>query len=196
MMSEVSQSSYSMVSDEDQLPAFFDREPQLKAKLQEYLHSIPLEQRQANVERFRKFLTGELTWAEIKGLPKSMLKELARIGHQRLMRQDFKGAEVLFKGLAIIDHSNWYYRAALGATFKQQNQFEQAVEELTIAITLKSDEPSCLVNRGECFLRLGNADAALEDFVAVKALGLVEADPWGKRAAVLSQLALDPRAKE
>lgn len=195
MMSEVSQSSFPMAFDQDDLPAFFDREPQLKMKLQEYLRSIPMEQRQANVERFRKFLTGELTWAEIKGLPKSMLKELARIGHQRLMRQDFKGAEVLFKGLAIIDHSNWYYRAALGATFKQQNQFEQAVEELNIAIALKGDEPSCLINRGECFLRLGNSDAALEDFVAVKALGLAESDPWGKRADALSHLALDPRAR-
>lgn len=183
------------MSSEIELPAFFDRNPELKAKLQEYLRAIPADQKQASVELFRKFLTGELTWAEVKKIPKTLLKELARIGYTRLLHKDYRGAEILFKGLSIIDHNNWYYRAALGAVFRQQGHFDQAIEEFSIALTLRPDEVTCLVNRGECYFREAQIDAALEDFSAVMNLGLPEENPWRKRAAALSHKIIEQQAK-
>ena len=32
---------------------------------------------------------------------------------------DFAAAESLFKGLSVIDHTNWYYRAALGTIYQK-----------------------------------------------------------------------------
>jgi tetratricopeptide (TPR) repeat protein len=194
MISSSVNSSVTMSSDIE-LPVFFDRNPELKAKLQDYLRSVPEAQKRENVELFRKFLTGELTWAEVKKIPKPLLKELARVGYQRLLQKDYRGAEVLFKGLAIIDHNNWYYRAALGAVFRQEGHWEQAIEEFSIALNLRPDEVTCLVNRGECYLHGKNFDAALEDFIAVTNSDLPKESPWRKRAEVLSRKIVEHQAK-
>lgn len=169
------------------LPRFFDKNPELKARVVRMLNAIPAEEKQANLAAFKKFVSGELTWAEVKHVPRRLLKELAKVAYFKFQMGDFKGAEIIFKGLAIVDHTNWYYRVALGAVFQKQGFYDQAIEEYGVALTLKEDEITSLVNRGECHLKSGDLDSALEDFTAVSRLPLAEGNPWKKRAALLSQ---------
>ncbi|OVE81955.1 hypothetical protein BVY03_01510 [bacterium K02(2017)] len=170
-----------------QLPAFFDDHPELKEKLEAYLKTVPAEEIKENVEIFKKYINGEITWGEIRKISKRMQKELARVAFMKFKMQDYDKAETLFKGLAIIDHTNWYYRSALGAIYFKLRKYEDAINEYDIAIELKEDELSCWVNRGECQLFLKDFEEAIKDFEKVMAMDLAPTNAWYLRAKALMQ---------
>ena len=166
------------------LPKIFDRDPVLKKRVEEYLAKIPREKKEEDLRKLEKFVSGEMTWAEIKGYPRAMLKELAEIAYLKFKSKDYPTAETLFKGLSIIDHTNWYYRAALGAIYQKQGLFEQAVEEYTIALSLNDAELSVYGNRGECHMRLENHAEAFADFSVILSRDPEEKSVWAKRARI------------
>lgn len=178
------------------LPECFEENPELKKRLLDFLSTQPDSDKKKSVEAIEKFVTGELTWAEIKNVPRTLLKELARVAYQKFRGGDYRTAEILFKGLAVLDHLNWYFRAALGAVFQKQAMFEQAVDEYTMALELNPDELTSRVNRGQCFLQLGDHDAALADFDHVMKMKLDANDPWFKRARTLSHAILTMQKPE
>lgn len=169
------------------LPAAISNNPSLKQKAESFLSEVSPEQKKKDYEKFQMFVRGEITWAEIKGFPKYMLKELSTIAYTHYKTGDYRLAESLFKGLAIIDHVNWYYRSALGAIYQKQKLYEQAIEEYDMALTLNTQELSSLTNRGECQMRLNNFSAALADFDAALALDPQAVNSWTKRAQRLKQ---------
>lgn len=170
-----------------QLPKMFDKNPELKKKLQDFLANVTEEEKQRSVKTIDRFMRGEITWAEVKNVPQNLLKFLATVAYQSFKSGDLKKAEILFKGLAILDHKNWYYRAGLGAVYQKQGLYEEAAEEFGFALKLNPEEVTSLVNRGQCHLRLGDREAALEDFERVKTLKIDRNNPWLKRAEMLSQ---------
>lgn len=176
-----------------ELPSFFDKNPELKARIQEYLARLPESEKQKNLDTYRKFVTGDLTWAEIKQVPRSLLKELAKAAYFKFQKGDLKSAETLFKGLSIIDHNNWYYRSALGAILQKQNDYPAAIAEYTTALQINPDEPTSLLNRGECYIKQHDFDAALEDFALLQRLPLAEDNPYKKRARVLAEKILSEK---
>ncbi len=161
---------------------FFKDNPDLTRRLHEYLDKIPQEKKEENLQKFKKFIAGEMTWAEIKGYPKNMLKELARIAYSKYQMGDYRVAESLFKGLSIIDHINWYYRSALGAIYQKQKLYDQALEEYTISLSLNPKEIGTLTNRGECRLHQQDYKGALEDFGQAIALDDTGKNLWSRRA--------------
>lgn len=167
------------------LPKIFDQDPELKKRLESYLAALSPERKKADMEKFEKFVAGEMTWAEIKGYPRELLKEIARIAYVKFQTGDLVTAESLFKGLSIIDHTNWYYRAALGAIFQKQKLFEQAVDEYSMALSLQDNEITSLTNRGECYMHLSNFKEALIDFETAIQMASPEKNQWSKRAKVL-----------
>lgn len=169
------------------LPKFFDKNPDLKARAIEYLKSIPPEEKQRRLNDYKKFVSGEITWGEISKVSKRMQKELARVAYLSFKMKDYNRAETLFKGLAVVDHTNWYYRAALGAVYQKQNKYEEAIEEYTIALKIKQDEVSCYVNRGECCMLLDDFEAAKKDFEHVLHMKLAKNNPWLIRVKALMQ---------
>ena len=177
------------------LPPTFDQNPELKAKLEEYLRSIPEAKRQEQSDLIAKYAAGEMTWAEIKNVPQSLLKQLARVAYTKYKVGDLKTAELLFKCLSIVDHTNWYYRAALGTIFQKQGHFDQAIEEFNLVQEICADEVTSLVNRGICFAKMKDYDAALEDFTRVSQLPLDMNHPWVKKARMLSHAILTMEKK-
>lgn len=167
------------------LPRIFDKDPDLKKRVEAYLAKIPQKRKEEDLKKFERFVAGEMTWAEIKGYPKVLLKELSRVAYLKFKTGDFRLAESLFKGLSIIDHSNWYYRAALGAIYQKQKLYEQAIEEYNMALTLNDKEITSLTNRGECYLHLENHQAALKDLRRAVELDPEDKNNWAKRARVL-----------
>lgn len=178
------------------LPKIFDRDPALKKRVEEYLAKIPQEQKEADLKKFEKFISGEMTWAEIKNYPKTLLKELARIAYTKYQTGDLKVAESLFKGLSVIDHTNWYYRAVLGSIYQKQKMYDQAIGEYNMALLLNEKEIASLTNRGECHMHLENYKQAMHDFEAVVKLDSEEKNPWGKRARVLIKRLVDDGLSE
>lgn len=169
------------------LPAFFDKHPEVKEKLVAYLKTIPPEEKKKNVEEFNKFISGELTWGEIRKISKRMQRELARVAYLKFKMKEYLKAETLFKGLAIVDHTNWYYRAALGAVYQKQKKYQEAIDEYGVALDLKADELSCVVNRGECYMMVKDFTAAQKDFNRIIGMRLPTNNPWIIRARALSQ---------
>lgn len=172
-------------TDQVPLPAFYDKHPEVKAKLVEYLKTIPREEKQKRIEDFKKYLNGEMTWGEIHKITKRMQREIARVAYLKFQMKDYTGADSLFKGLAILDHTNWYYRAALGAIYQKQKMYEDAVLEYQAALALKEDEVSSLVNRGECYVWLGRLDEARVDCNAALQIPNLVNNPWQMRAKIL-----------
>lgn len=175
------------------LPETFDQNPELKARLEEYLQNLPAQERDEQVRLIQKYVAGEMTWAEIKNVPQSLLKQLARVAYARYKVGDLKTAELLFKCLSIVDHQNWYYRSALGTILQKQSQFEAAVEEFNLVQELYPNEVTSLVNRGICWAKLKEYDLAMEDFSRVSELSLDINHPWVKKARLLSHAILTMR---
>lgn len=167
------------------LPAYFDKYPDVKAKLIAFLKTIPRAEKQKQIEDFKKYLNGELTWGEVRKITKRMQREIARVAYLKFQMKDYAGADSLFKGLAITDHTNWYYRAALGAIYQKQKMYEDAVAEYSAALTLKEDEISSLANRGECLMWLGRLEEARADCNAAVQLPNLEKNSWQVRAKIL-----------
>lgn len=178
------------------LQFYFDKHPELRAKITETLSRVTEDEKKRNFEMIEKFVAGELTWAEIKRVPQSLLRHLAKIAYHEFKTGNFKKAEELFKGLAVLDHKNWYYRAALGAVFQKQGMYEHAVEEYGAALKLNPGEVTSLVNRGQCRMELNDATAAREDFDAAAGLPLEPMNPWLKRARTLSEIAAARQKEE
>lgn len=169
------------------LPPYFDQYPDVRDRLLAEARKVPQKERQKLVTDFLRFVTGEATWGEIINFPKILQKEVAKIGYMLFKKQDYQKAESLFKGLTIMDHTNWYYRVALGAIFQKTKRYDDAIEEYTLALSLNPGDPSCLVNRGQCFMQQGENERAVEDFKRVLNLNLTEDNPWRKRCEVLHQ---------
>lgn len=191
-----------VMSDEKKitLPAFIqeflDKNPETKKEVEDYLGKFSQEEKQENLRQFLKFVSGEMTWAEVRNIPRFLLRELAKVAYMRFKLKKYDKAESLFKALAVVDHTNWYYRAALGAVYQKQHLYEQAIDEYSMALELHDNEISSLVNRGECYLMLKDYDAALQDFAQISKLKLAENNPWLKRASVLSQRVLMMKGRE
>lgn len=178
------------------LQDYLEKNPETKKEVEGYLGKFSQEEKQENLKQFIKFISGEMTWAEVRNIPRFLLRELAKVAYTRFKLKKYDKAENLFKALAVVDHTNWYYRSALGAVYQKQHLYEQAVDEYTIALELQENEVSSLVNRGECFLMLKDYDAALQDFAAVSQLKLAENNPWMKRAQILSGRVLLMKKRE
>lgn len=174
-------------NEEIKLPPFFDKDPELKARVMEKIRNVSPEEKKKLLDEFFKFVNGDLTWGEIIRVSKRLQKEVARIAYLKFKMKEYDRAESLFKTLAVLDHTNWYYRAALGAIYQKQRKFEEAVTEYDKALMLKEEEVSCRVNRGECFMNLGAYEQAKKDFSSVMKMKLPRNNPWLMRTRVLSQ---------
>lgn len=163
----------------------FDKDPELKKRVQDFLASIPEEKKAENFEKFKKFIVGQMTWADIKGYPKEFLKHLADVAYLKYRKKEYGLAEILFKGLSIIDHTNWYYRAALGAIYQQQELYHQAIEEYSLALKKNGEEMSSLTNRGECYMKLKNNREAIKDFEGAIKLDADNSNASAKRSRAL-----------
>lgn len=160
----------------------------LNKRIEVYLDKIPENEKDEIFSKFLDFVDGKITWAQLRGIPRSTLKHLAQLGYYNLMGGEYDRAESIFKGLSIIDHNNWYYRSALGTLYQKQKQYQKAIEEYSMALRMDESEISSLTNRGECYLHLGSYDEAKEDLEKVIGLDPKGENKWCKRARVLLTL--------
>lgn len=127
------------------------------------------------IELLYKYLTNQISYAQLAGIPQKDLFHLSEIGHVKLTHGRLEEARKIFDCLVKIDHKNPFYHSCLGAVAQKSGKFVDAVYEYSEALKLKKDDVLALVNRGEIYLIHKNFKKAAEDFRSVILL-----DPLGK----------------
>jgi tetratricopeptide (TPR) repeat protein len=125
--------------------------------------------------RIRAFVAGGLCVADLYGLPRSELYELAAQAERLFRSGDLAGAEVAFTGLTALMPTCDDFQASLGAVFHRQRRLEEAQRAYSRCLALNALHVVARVNRAELLLELGDLDAALEDLTLAR-----RADPEGK----------------
>lgn len=165
--------------------------PEWIQSLEDLLEQIDPEDAKRGVKDFESFLAGEMTWAEVQGLPKAMLFQMAERAYLQFKSGRFKEAEEIFKALCIFDHKTAYYHTALGAIYQKQQQLFDAVAEYTVAIELDPEDVTAYVNRGEVYASMGFQEQPLQDFEEAIKRDPGNRDPWANRARFLKKQLLD-----
>ncbi len=126
------------------------------------------------MEKLLAFVDNNACIADLKGIKKQQLDQLAEMGYVKLKHGRVDEAEKIFKALLLLDHRNAYYHAGLGAIHQKRNRMVHAISEYSFAIRLNPNDISSRVNRGEIYLRHKNYKKAAEDF-----RGAITLDPHG-----------------
>lgn len=139
------------------------------------LHDPTPQRRKYVIELLYKFMTNQISFAQMTGINQKDLYLLSEVGHVKLKHGRVDEAKRIFDCLVQIDHKNPFYHACLGSIYQKMNKFVDAVYEFSEALKYKKDDVSALVNRGEIYLIHKNFKKAAEDFRAAILL-----DPLGK----------------
>ena len=137
-------------------------------------------------ENFRKFVMGEITWAELTGLTMQEAYAFAEVAYNLFEQGKYDQAKTIVEGLVISNPYDGYFHGLLGAIYGRKGMHEEASEEYTIAIDLDPTNISALVNRAEIFLQHGEIELALKDLKGAVDLDPKGEKPFGVRARALA----------
>lgn len=175
--------------------------PEWLVALHELLERIDPKDAEQALKDIEAFVEGEMTWAEVQGIPQQLLFDIAERGYLKFKGGRLQEAESLFRGLSMLDHKTAYFHTALGAIYQKQENYLDALAEYTVALELDPEDITALVNRGEVYYLVGYVDEPLQDFEGALRLDPEGKDPWGNRARFLkkrleAELAEEKKAQE
>lgn len=139
-----------------------------------------------NEESLRKFVLGEMTWAQMQGLTMEEAYSFAEMAYTLFEQGKYDEAQSIFEGLVISNPYDGYFHAMLGAIYARKDMQEEAAEEYSIAIELDPENISSYVNRAEILLQHGEFELAMEDLQSAIKLDPKGEDPGGLRARALA----------
>jgi Flp pilus assembly protein TadD len=141
------------------------------------------------------------TWSELKngsvklidaiGADAKQQAALLLMGHRFFEQGKLKEARRIFGGLAVLDNSNPYVYAMLGAIFQKEERHELALSCYNKSLELFPEDINSLVNRGETLLKLGRFAEAALDFKQSITLDPSQQHPAANRARLLVLLVQD-----
>ena len=143
------------------------------------------ERRKLLMEKLLAFVEDRACIADLKGVKKSQLQQLADMGHVKLKHGRIDEAEKIFKALLLLDHRNAYYHAGMGAVHQKLGRIVQSISEYSFAVRLNKKDVSSRVNRGEIYLRHKNYRKAADDFRTAILLDPNGINLWANRARSL-----------
>lgn len=131
------------------------------------------------------FLEDRLSIAELKGMSRPQLYQLAEAGYVKFKHGRLEEAHKIFQGLILLDHRNAYFHSMMGAVHQKKDRPVEAIMEYTQALKLNPKDISSFVNRGEIYLRHKNYKKAAEDFRGAILLDMSGINLWANRARSL-----------
>lgn len=137
------------------------------------------------IELFTKFLEDKVSLAELKGISREKLFQLAEAGWVKFKHGRVEEAHKIFQSLLVLDHRNAYFHSVMAAIHQKKNKPVEAILEYTRAIQINNKDISSFVNRGEIFLRHRNFKKAAEDFKNAILLDMSGRNLWANRARSL-----------
>jgi tetratricopeptide (TPR) repeat protein len=127
--------------------------------------------------RMRRFVNGEITWAQVEGMTFEQAQRIAKVGCELAGRGRLEDARVIFEGLVAGNPKDTASQVALGAIYQRLNRKADAMACYDKALRLFDRNVVALANRGE--LRIKSNDAGgIDDLTRA-----VEIDPKGLTAA-------------
>lgn len=151
------------------------------------------------VEILLAYLDDKISFAELKGISREQMFQLADAGFVKFKHGRVEEAKKIYQALVMLDNRNYYFHAVMGAIYMKLNHPIEAIMELSRAVMINDKDISSFVNRGEIYLRARNYRKAAEDFRNAIMLDMSGRNLWANRArslviALKRQIELD-RAK-
>ncbi len=143
------------------------------------------ERRRHLIDLLYRFLEDKASLAELRGVTREQLYQVAEAGHIKFKHGRFQEAEKIFQGLIVLDHRNAYFHAVMGAIHQKRQRTVEAIVEYSQALRLNRRDIASYVNRGEIYLRAKNYRKAAEDFRAAILIDAVGTNMWANRARSL-----------
>lgn len=137
------------------------------------------------IEVLYRFLEDKASLAELQGIKREELFQLAEVGYVKFKHGRVDEAEKIYQGLIVLDHRNSYFHAVMGAIHQKRKRMVEAIVEYTQALRLNRKDVTSYVNRGEIYLRHKNYRRAAEDFRAAILLDPEGINLWSNRARSL-----------
>jgi type III secretion system low calcium response chaperone LcrH/SycD len=137
-------------------------------------------------ENLRKFLLGEITWAQLQGITMEQAYAFAEMAYTLFEQGKYDEAQAIFEGLVISNPYDAYFHSMLGAIYARKDMQEEAAEEYSISIELDPDNIIPYVSRAEILLQHGEFEHAMDDLKKAIELDPNGEDPSGLRARALA----------
>ncbi|MBI2092960.1 MAG: hypothetical protein HYY43_06680 [Deltaproteobacteria bacterium] len=137
------------------------------------------------IDIFNKFLEDKASIAELKGISKEKIYQLADAGWIKFKHGRIDEAEQIYKALLLLDHRNAYFHSVMAAVHQKKKRPVEAILEYSRAIQINTKDISSFVNRGEIYLRHKNFKKAAEDFKNAIMLDMSGRNLWANRARSL-----------
>lgn len=155
--------------------------------LETLLERIDPKDTEQALQDMEAFVEGDATWAEVQGLPKQMLFDMAEQAYLKFRGGRLEEAKAIFHGLSLLDHTIAYFHTALGAIYQKEKNFFDALAQYTLALELDPQDITAYANRGEVYYMMDMPEDAIKDFDQANGLDNEKKDPWANRARFLKQ---------
>ncbi len=142
-----------------------------------------------SLEDFQKFVSGEITLAQLEGVTPQQAYAIASLGYEQFQQGKFETACALYEGLVALNPNDPYFHRVLGAIYMQMGRDEEALNEIQESLKKEPEELFSLVARAELFLKIGRFEQALNDLKQVMKLDPKAEDVNTKRAKGLARAA-------
>ena len=114
------------------------------------------------------FLKGEAVMADLYGLNREELYEIAQQGELFLSTGKVARAQKVFEALTALEPHVGEFHSALAIVYQKQGRLEDARLEYDRAVALNNRDSTALVNRAELLIELQDIDAAVNDLDALQ----------------------------
>lgn len=134
---------------------------------------------------FRRFIRGELTFAQLEGMTAEEALRIADMGHALFKQGRLDQARTLFDGLAALNPLDPYPHQILGAICEREDDTTRARKHYDVCLSLDPDNVWVLVRRGELLIRLLEPSDGIEDLTRAVRLDPEANRPATKRARLI-----------
>jgi tetratricopeptide (TPR) repeat protein len=136
-------------------------------------------------------LKGDVTLAQVTGLDRRKLYEIANVAFQMLNSGKLEEAKTIYRGLVAADPNDSVFHCHLAATQHRMGEIDEALAGYEQALALNHTNIDSLVGRGEILYMRGEFTTALTDLRRA-----IELDPRGQRPSTQRARALVLALKE
>lgn len=143
------------------------------------------DRRRRLTQLFQQFVDDKVSLAELRGMKKEHLFQLADTGYVKFKHGRVKEAERIYQALIVLDHRNAYFHSVMGAIHQKMQRPVEAILEFSRALQINEKDSASFVNRGEIYLRNKNYRRAAEDFRSAILLDPTGRNLWANRARSL-----------
>ncbi len=136
----------------------------------------------------RRFVRGELTFAQIEGIDARQARRLAHLGLELFRRGRLRDARILFEGMCALNPLDPYPHQVLGAIAERERRREEAERHYDLCLDLQVRNPWVLARRGELRLMRGAVGEGGADLERALDLAPAEAPYRGRVEVLLERL--------